>query len=252
MRSDSTSAAMLSVLRRHLRSEGWTAVRLARELGVGEATVKRWLAGRALSIDRLERLARLCGTTIMELAHEAEQARSGLARELTLAQERALSADAFLSLLFMALMAGATPRELSQDFELPPATLDVALARLERLALIDRIRDDKVRPLVDRALVFRKLPMRGLFEKHMKQQFLAMDFAAPDAVYASELLKLSNAGIAQLAEMMERFRRDAHALAERDRENSLLQRQWIAMLCAIRPFRTTGLQDEQGGPFRPA
>ncbi|MCP1471789.1 transcriptional regulator with XRE-family HTH domain [Sphingobium sp. OAS761] len=245
MRSDSSGTAMLAVLRRHLRSDGWTATRLSGELGVSEATVKRWIAGRSLSLDRLDRLAGLCGMTIAELAREAELSRSGLVRELTLAQERALSADAFLSLLFMALLAGASPCELSEDFFLPRSELDAALARLERLALIDRLRDGRIRPLVDRTLIFRKAPMRTLFEKHMKQQFLAMDFAAPDAVYASELLKLSNAGMAELAEMMERFRRDTHQLAERDRERTLLQRHWVAMLCAIRPFNTAGLQDAQ-------
>lgn len=247
MRYDSTSDAMLGVLRRHLRQEGWTAPRLAETLGVSEATAKRWIVGKGLTLDRLERMAELCGTTISELAREAEQARTGLARELTLAQERALSADVFLSTLFMALLAGASPREIGEDFGLPRATLDAALLKLERLALIDRLRGDRVRPRVDRALIFRKLPLRKLFETHLKQQFMAMDFGAPDAVYTSELIKLSEAGAGQLAELIERLRRDVQALGDRDRETSLRPGRWLTLLCALRPFDTSGIADAAAG-----
>ncbi|CDO34466.1 Cro/C1-type HTH DNA-binding domain-containing protein [Novosphingobium mathurense] len=234
---------MLGVLRRHLRHDGWTAPRLAEALGIGEATAKRWLVGKGLTLKRLETLAELCGMSISELAREAEQARSGMKRELTLAQERALSADVFLSFLFMTILAGASPQELAEDFELSPSLLDPALAKLERLALIDRLRGNRVRPLVDRNLIFRKLPMRELFEKYLKVQFMTMDFGAPDSTYTSELLKLSDAGAGQLAEMFERLRREAQALGDRDRENSLRPRRWFTMMCAMRPFDTSGVID---------
>lgn len=145
MRHDSTSAAMMGALRRHLRHEGWTAVRLAAKLGVSEATAKRWLAGKGLTLDRLDRLAGLAGLTIADLAREAEDTPQGLARELTLAQERALSADIFLSFLFMAILAGIQPDEIMADFSLPSRTMETALLKLERLALIDRLRQGRAR-----------------------------------------------------------------------------------------------------------
>jgi len=95
--------------------------------------------------------------------------------------------------------------------------------------------------------LFRKLPMRALFEQHMKQQFLVMDFSATDAIYASEVIKLSDQGAAQLAEMIERHRRDVQALAEHDRETALLARRWYGMLCAMRPLDTAGLREAASG-----
>jgi len=243
MRYDSVTDAMLGVLRRHLRHDGWTAPRLAAHFGIGEATAKRWIVGKGLTLERLEQMAGLCGMTISELAREAEHARSGMKRELTLAQERALSTDVFLSFLFMTILAGATPQELIDDFELKRHVLDAALGKLERLALIDRLRGDRVRPLVDRALIFRKLPMRALFDKYVKHQFMEMDFAAPEAVYTAEMLKLSDAGAGQLAELMERLRRDAQVLGDHDREESLRPRRWMMMMCAIRPFDASGVAD---------
>ena len=61
--------------------------------------MKRWLAGKGLTIDRLERMAQLCGLVLGDLAREAEECPGDLAHELTLAQERALSSNIFLSFL---------------------------------------------------------------------------------------------------------------------------------------------------------
>ena len=226
-------------MREHLRLQGWTARRIASKFGIGEATAKRWLAGKGLTLDKLDALAALCDLTLGELARETERPDPHLAQELTLAQERALTADIFLSFLFMTLLAGYRPEEIAMDFHVPRDEMDRALARLERLALIDRLPGERVRPLIDREIVWRKTPMRELFEQHMKPQFLAMDFAATDAVYGSEVMKLSDQGAAALAEMIEQHRRDVQALAERDHDEAKLPGKWYGMLCAMRPLDVT-------------
>lgn len=243
MRHDSTAPAMLALLRRRLRSEGWTAPRLAAELGVGEATVKRWLAGKALTLDRLESLAGLIGLSLGDLARETEDAPDDLAHELTLAQEKALSVDIFLSFLFMALLNGVPPHEIAADFALPPRVMEVALGRLERLALIDRLRGGRVRPRVDRAMVFRKMPLRVLFEQHMKRTFFELDYGDPATVYASELIKLSRAGAAGLAELMERHRLEVQALADEDRKTAMLDREWYGILMVMRELDMTAVRE---------
>lgn len=234
MRHESSVATLLGVLRRRLRQQGFTALRLAAELAVSEATAKRWLAGKGLTLDRLDRLAGLAGLTFAELAREAEDVPPGLARELTLAQERALSADIFLSFLFMAILAGIQPDEIMADFSLPVRAMETALLKLERLALIDRLRQGRARALVDRALVFRKAPLRSLFERHMKQIYFELDYAAPETIYASEMVKLSDVGAAQLAELIEKLRGEVQSLSERDRETAILPRKWYGMLSVMR------------------
>lgn len=236
------SEMLLTALRLQLRANGWTARRLAAELAVGEATVKRWLAGKGLTLDRLDILAGLAQTSLAELARQAERPGAGLAQELTLAQERALSQDGFLSFLFMVILGGYDVTEVARDFDVPTRQMEAALIRLERLALIDRLPMGRVRPLVDRAIIWRKTPMRAQFEARMKPQFLDMDFAAQDAVYASDILKLSAQGAARLAELIEKHRRDVQALAAEDRATAHLPQSWFGMLCAARPLDMTGLQ----------
>ncbi len=241
-RSQSTTTSLLAALRLHLRQGGWTAKRLAAHFAIGEATAKRWLAGKGLTLDRLAELAELCGLSLADLTREAEHPATGLAQELTLAQERALSSDIFLSFLFMTVLGGNSPAEIAADFAVPAPVLELSLARLERLALIDRLPGGRVRPRIDRTIVWRKSPMRALFNERMKRQFLTMDFAAEDAVFVSEVVKLSPRGAAELAEMLEQLRRDCQALAERDRDHSLLPRKWYGMLGALRELDTNELQ----------
>lgn len=241
MRYDDQISPLLAALKRHLRADGWTARRVAGHFAVGEATAKRWLAGKALTLDRLIALAGLCGLSLAELSREAEQPPAGLAHELLLAQERALMDDEFLALLFVTILSGYPPGETATDFDLPPRRVEAALHRLERLALIDRLPGGRVRSRVDRTIVWRKPPMRALFEQRMKAQFAAIDYSAPDAVYASELVKLSAQGAAMLAELIETYRREVQLLAAHDREATHLPADWYATLCVVRPLDASGL-----------
>src|SRR5688572_7576969 len=133
------SAAMLAALRRALRAGGWTARRLAARFGASEASVKRWLAGRGLTVVRFEALAALADLSLAELAETARRPPRELAQELTLAQEHALSEDSVLSFLFMVIVGGEPWEDFARDFDLPERLIDAALARLEKLALIDRL-----------------------------------------------------------------------------------------------------------------
>lgn len=241
MRSEGHSSTLITALRKHLRAQGWTARKIAAHFQIGEATAKRWLTGKGLTLDKLDALTAICGLTLGELAREAERPAAGLASELTLAQEKALSTDIFLAFLFTTLLGGNSIEEISRDFSVPTRDMDAALLRLERLALIDRLPGGRVRALIDRAIVWRKSPMRTLFEVYMKPQFMAMDFAADDAIYASEVMKLSAQGAAMLAEAIDRHRREVQNLAEHDREVAHLPRQWYGMLCAARALDTARL-----------
>lgn len=238
----SQSTVLLDALRRALRRRGLRIADVAQHCGVGEASIKRWLRGRGLTIDRLEQLAALAGLTIAELAQAADAPPEHMSRELTLAQEKALSDDDLLSFVFVVTLGGEPWQDIMSDFGVPQAAVEAALARLEKLALIDLLPGGRVRPRVMRDIIWRKAPMRAQFEARMKPQFMTMDFAAPDAVYTSDIHKLSDRGAAMLAELLEKHRRELQALAEEDRRSSRLPRRWHAVLSAARRLDTTGLR----------
>jgi transcriptional regulator with XRE-family HTH domain len=236
------SQAILAALRRSLKRNALTIATLAGRLKVSEATIKRWLVGQGLTLDRLELLAGMAGTDLSELARESARPPEHLSDELTFAQERALSDDELLSFVFIVILGGYDWHEILSDFAIPAPMMEALLDRLEKLALIDRLSGGRVRPRIDRNIIWRKAPMRAQFEARMKAQFLAMDFSQPDAVYASDIYKLSEQGAAMLAELIERHRREINALADRDRSTARLARSWYAVLTAARPLDTSGLR----------
>jgi hypothetical protein len=80
----------------------------------------------------------------------------------------------------------------------------------------------------------------------MKDQFTSIDFSKTDAVYASEMVKLSKQGAAMMAELVEAYRRDVQALAKRDRESTHLPADWYVTLAVARPLDTKGLDRLRG------
>ncbi len=239
---DSQTAALCAALRRTLKQRGIRHADAAQHCGVGVASIKRWLAGRGLTLNRLEQLAALAGLTLADLTEITAAPPPGLAKVLTLAQEKALSDDDLLSFVFVVTLGGEPWQDIVDDFGVPPAAVATALAKLEKLALIDLLPGGRVRPRVVRSIIWRKAPMRAQFEARMKPQFMAMDFAAPESVYTSDIYKLSDHGAAALAELLEQQRRELQVLAEADRRQSVLVRRWYTVLSAARPLDTSGLR----------
>ena len=102
---------------------------------------------------------------------------------------------------------------------------------------------------VELALVIGKTARNVSVEQalsHVAAYTVAIDFSAADAVYASEMIKLSKQGAAMLAELVEKYRREVQALAEQDRQTAHLPQDWYATLAVMRPLDTSGLKRIRG------
>lgn len=233
---DGDAAAMLGALRRALRAAGWTQAKLAEELQVGSATIKRWLHGRGLSFNTLAQLCRLADTTLGELADSsrtAEQEKD----QLTLAQEEALTQDKDLSTIFFLIVNGWPPSEATEGFHIPPDTVERHVAKLERLALVDRLPGGRVRSRISPAHAWQRVPMRRHFERHLKQLFVTIDYSDPETIFGAETIKLSPLGAARVRESIERFRAELRAIAQDDRRTAALPGEWHCVLAVARSMR---------------
>ncbi len=228
--------ALLAALRRRLRTSGWTQAEIARKLGVGTATVKRWLHGKGLGLRTLSQLCAIANITLAELAEQsAVPDRSN--DQLTLAQEKALTASAELSTVFFIIVSGWPVSEAEEGFGIEPGNIARHVEKLERLALIDRLPGGRLRARLDPAHVWQREPMRRHFEKYMKHLFFELDYGDPATIFGVETMKLSPVGIARVAERIERFRGELREIAQDDRRHSSLPGQWYAVLGVACPTR---------------
>lgn len=244
------TADMLGALRRMLRAAGWTQGGIAEHLGVGGASVKRWLRGQGLSLHRMEQLCALAGCSISELAqHIGHDSREDIS--MTLAQEEALTADPGLSTLFFLLVSGWPAEEATLSFRISAEDVERHLERLHRLALIDRLPGGRIRARVASDHVWRRAPLRRHFDRIMKHHFFSMDYGDPQTIFGMETAKLSEIGVARLRESIERFRAEVRAISERDRLESRLPSEWHAVLAVARsmtPLIERSTPPRQPGP----
>lgn len=225
--------ALLAALRRALSGAGWTQARIAAELGVGTATVKRWLHGRGLRFHMLGTLCAMADTTLAELA-ETSRVMAQQQDKLTLAQEEALTKDSNLSTLFFLIVNGWPPSEATEAFHIAAEEVEHHVQRLERLALVDRLPGGRLRARLSPTHAWQRTPMRRHFERHLKPLFFSMDYGEPDAIYGAETIKLSPLGLARLRERIEAFRAEMRALETEDRRTSSLPADWYAVLAVAR------------------
>ncbi|SNS11320.1 DNA-binding transcriptional regulator, XRE family [Sphingomonas laterariae] len=227
---------MLARLRRSLRAAGWTQARLAERLGVGTATVKRWLHGRGLALQTLERMCAIADLAIADLIDNSRDP-DPASDHLTLAQEEALSTDPTLSTIFFMIVNGWPPSEATTSFSVPPEEVEAIVHRLERLALIDRLSGGRWRARLNPRHVWQRPPLRRLFDRQLKQHFYSLDYGDPDTMFSAETIKLSPTGLARLRERIETLRQDFRAIEEQDRRSAVLPGEWYAVLSVARPMK---------------
>ncbi|WP_157219717.1 helix-turn-helix domain-containing protein [Flavisphingomonas formosensis] len=228
------ATSLLTQLRAELRRAGLTAKAIGDRLGVAEPTVRRWLNGQGLTLDRLDALCALAGTDIRDLAAAAP---SGGATRFTLAQERILAADRALAFLFFAILNGWQPDAFEREFGVPQPRVAAYLQRLDRLGLIAIGAGGRVRPLTDRAVSWQRGgPLAVAFDRTVKHLFLTLDYGAEDARYVADMVRLGEGGRARVQALFEALRLEIHRIAEQERMTPSEPADWTALFLLVRPL----------------
>ena len=100
----STTADLITALKKELKAAQMTYADLARALGLAESSVKRMLARGDLPLSRVDAICRALKIDFAELARRVADAQPLLA-ELTLEQERAVVADKKLLLCAICVLS---------------------------------------------------------------------------------------------------------------------------------------------------
>jgi transcriptional regulator with XRE-family HTH domain len=228
------AAALIAALRAELRRRGLSLRQVAGAAGVSEPTLRRWLNGRGLTLDRLDRLCEIAGLDVRDLV---EPLPAGGAAEFTLAQERVLAADRGLAFLFFSILGGWQPDDFRRESGLPPERIEAYVRRLARLGLIQVGAGGRARALTRRSVTWRRGgPLAVAFDATVKPFFLSMDFGAAQARYVADVAKLSPAGRARVEALLDAVRLDIQLIAEEDRAARHERYDWSAFMLFVRPF----------------
>jgi transcriptional regulator with XRE-family HTH domain len=239
----SASATLIDALKQSLKAQGLTYAKVARGLGMSEASVKRMFSRRDFTLKRLDKVLELAGLEIGELTRSiTSEAR--LISRMTPQQERTIISDK--KLLLVALCAlNQMPLEkilASYDFSQPECIK--LLVRLDRLGIIRLLPGNRYRLLLSRTFSWLPDgPMQQYFKAQAQTDYFRSRFDGPD-----ELMLFVNGRLAKSSReaILSRLRKVAAEFAQAHNDDSrqpLKDQVGVTMLLAIRPWESSAFRD---------
>ncbi|ABM35630.1 helix-turn-helix domain-containing protein [Polaromonas naphthalenivorans] len=132
----STTADLVALLKKELKTARMTYADLALALGMAESSVKRMLAKGDMPLSRIDAICRALKLDFAELARKVADAQPLLA-QLSEAQEKAVVADKKLLLVAICVLSQWTLEQVTGSYRLSQAECIGYLAQLDRIGIIE-------------------------------------------------------------------------------------------------------------------
>lgn len=246
MDATTSTGKIVIALRQELRNKGLRYRDVAARVGVSEGTVKRYFAGKGLSLPVLEKLVDFLDLdllSLMVMAQEQNKTQPGLSR----AQRTALSKNRVAFMVFHFLGIGLTPVQIAREFNLD-GQMNGILTLLQNFGLIRRLPNGSVKTLA-RPVLEEKFAGQAAYRKMRKanvtRRFLAkIDFQNERCEWLNSVARLSPESVAHLRELMDRFSRDVLAMTRGDIPRSAEATQWYRLVLVADPVSRKRIIDE--------
>lgn len=131
-----TSAALITALKKELKTAQMTYADLAKALGMAESSVKRMLARGDMPLSRIDAICRALKIDFADLARRVADAQPLLA-ELSESQEKAVVADKKLMLCAICVQSQWTLEQITSSYRLSEAEGVKYLVQLDRIGIIE-------------------------------------------------------------------------------------------------------------------
>ncbi|OYU45283.1 MAG: transcriptional regulator [Burkholderiales bacterium PBB4] len=232
----STTADLVSALKKELKSAHMTYADLAAALGMAESSVKRMLAKGDMPLSRIDAICRALKLDFADLARRVADAHPLLA-QLTQEQEKAVVADKKLLLVAICVLSQWTLEQITTSYRLTEAQCVGYLVKLDRIGIIE------LRPLnryrLKLAKTFRWRP-HGAVMNYFRENAL-LDYFAGGFNGDSEGLLLVHGSISRslAPSFMERMQRVAQDFAQQhlaDQKVNDKDREGYTLLLAMRSW----------------
>jgi DNA-binding Xre family transcriptional regulator len=132
----STTADLVSALKKELKAAQMTYADLAEGLDMAESSVKRMLAKGDMALSRIDAICRVLKLDFGELARRVADAQP-LLKELTQEQEKAVVADKKLLLCAICVLSQWTLEQIGREYRLSEAECVKYFVQLDRIGIIE-------------------------------------------------------------------------------------------------------------------
>jgi predicted transcriptional regulator len=238
-----TSAGLVEVLKRELRSRGITYAHVARELRLSEASVKRMFSRRNFSLKRLDQVCQLANSEFSDIARALHQEESLISR-LSHEQEQEIVSNPRLFLVAVCALNHVGFDQIVATYDISRPECIQLLARLDRLGFIRLLPNNRIRLLV--SLDFSWLPdgpIQRFFKQQAHNEYFRSRFDRPDEFMVVVNGMLSRASSAAILTRLKRIAREFSELNNQDARLPLGERSAMSLLVAIRHWELAAFAD---------
>ena len=221
MNSSYISSEISLELRRQLKIQGVTQKKLASDLDVSIPTVKRWYAGKSITIETLARLTEYLGMSLAELFSNIENDENRF--EYTLKQERFLAGNPISLAFYDQLVRGYTVKRILKKYPLKQTQVTSILLGLDKIKLIELHENNKVKLLNDGEPVWRANgPLAKTFSKDILDEYLAKLSDNESSFFMHNYLEKDINAIKSKVEELKQFLTLANKRAIRSKEEKII------------------------------
>ena len=228
--------ALMNTLKRQLKVRGKTYLDVATYLDLSHASIKRLFSGESISLSRVESLCDFLDLSITDLVllSDAEQTEI---QHLTLAQEKELVSDIQLFLVSLCVINGYTFDDIIEQYDIPSNDLIQALAKLDRLKLIDLLPNNRIKS--KGSANFNWLangPIQKFFLQRVKEEFFQSSFSQTTEKLLAVNGLISLSGNAEIQKCMQKLVAEFVDIKKTDAEVDMAHKHGTTLVVAIRQW----------------
>lgn len=228
------SAALVDVLKRELKARDITYARVARELDLSEASVKRMFSRRNFTLQRLDAICRIANTEFSELTRTLSREETQIS-QLTYEQEKEIVANTKLFLVAVCALNHVTFEQIVKAFDISRAECIQLLMRLDRLKFLELQPHNRIKLLVSRTFSWLSDgPIQRFFNQQAHNEYFRSRFDRPEEFMLVVNGMLSNSSSAAIVTRLKRIAREFSELHNEDVRLPLAERSAMSLLVAIR------------------
>ena len=225
----STTADLITALKKELKTAQMTYADLAEALGMAESSVKRMLAKGDMPLTRIDAICRALRIDFADLARRVAESQP-LLKELTQEQERAVVADKKLLLMAICVLSQWTLEQIVQAYRVTEAEGIKYLAQLDRIGIIELRPMNRYRLKLAKTFRWRtRGPVMDYFRDHALLDYFSGSFDGPGegmllvhGTISRSLAPVFNDRLQRLAQDFSQQHLADQKLPDRDREDYTL------------------------------
>ena len=230
-------ARIVASLKRMMKARAITYKDLAGRIKLSEVSVKRIFSQSTLSLARLEQICQALEVSIQEIARLSGEHTADAIESVSLEQESALAADPNLLACYYLIANGRTGQEICKELGVEEIKVRRWMVKLHSFGLVELRSKMRARARTSSAITWRQDgPMRRLYEKKVRQEYLQSNFSAPQEAMHFRSAEMSEASCRVLLRKLERLATEFRDLAELDRTLPSREKRSMGVLLAARPW----------------